>query len=207
MSRLAITLARIFSGSMFDRQKANRRSQFAELTPRPGCVLFLGDSITQFGEWAEWFPELATLNRGIDGDTVAGVLSRLDTAIADPAAVSLLIGTNDIGGIGETSDPHRIADAAHGLVRAIRSAAPDAPLLLTSVMPRSASFAAAIRQLNERLAIIASDEGAIYIDMWTPLADADGAIRPEFSNDRLHLTGAAYRLWADALRPHLTRVA
>lgn len=203
MSRLAITLARIFSGSMFDRQKANRRSQFAELTTRPGCVLFLGDSITQFGEWAEWFPDLPTLNRGIDGDTVAGVVSRLDTAIADPVAISLLIGTNDIGGIGETSDPRRIADAALGLVRAIRTAAPDAPLLLTSVMPRSASFAAPIRELNRRLEAIAAEEGLTYIDMWTPLVDAAGAIRPEFSNDRLHLTGAGYRVWADALRPHL----
>lgn len=203
MSRLAITLARLFSGSMFDRQKANRRSQFAELRPPVGRVLFLGDSITQFAEWAEWFPELPTLNRGIDGDTVSGVRSRLDTAIADPLAISLLIGTNDIGGIGETSDPERIAAAAQELVRAIRVAAPEAPLLLTCVMPRSASFAASIRRLNERLLAIAVAEGATYVDMWTPLAGADGVIRPEFSHDRLHLTGAGYRVWVEALRPHL----
>jgi lysophospholipase L1-like esterase len=204
VSRVAIALARVFSARMFDPQKANRRSQFAALTPPPGRMLFLGDSLTQFAEWAEWFPGVPVLNRGIDGDTVRGVLSRLDTAINKPRAVSLLIGTNDIGGIGETADPDKIADAVAELVRAIRSAAPDAPLLVTGVMPRSASFASAIQRLNSRLRVIAEATGATFVDVWPSLADERGEIRPEFSNDRLHLTGEGYRVWVEALRPHIS---
>lgn len=208
MSRVAIALARVFSGRMFDPGKQNRRSQFAELpTPPEGSVLFLGDSITEGGAWAEWFPELPTLNRGIGGDTVRGVRSRLDTAINRPSVISLLIGTNDIGGIGDTADPARIASETRELVHAIRAAAPDAPLVVTGVLPRSASFAERIRRLNAstRSFIETGEAGpdATYLDLWPRLADGD-AIDPRYSHDRLHLSGAGYREWVAELRPHLT---
>ncbi|MEO8261457.1 MAG: GDSL-type esterase/lipase family protein [Pseudolysinimonas sp.] len=203
MSRVAIALAQVFSARKLDSGKQNRRSQFAALTPPPGHTLFLGDSITEGAEWAEWFPELATLNRGINGDTVRGVLGRLDTAVNSPTAISLLIGTNDIGGIGESADPDRIADATHDLVRALKVAAPGIPIILTSVMPRSASFARRITRLNARNRAMAETEGVAYVDVWAALVDERGEIRTAFSHDRLHLTGEGYRIWVDALRPHL----
>jgi lysophospholipase L1-like esterase len=203
VSRVAIALARTFGSRRLEPGRQNRRDQFAALTPPPGHVLFLGDSITEGAEWAEWFPELPTLNRGINGDTVAGVRSRLGTAINAPAAISLLIGTNDIGGLGLGSDPDRIADATHELVRAIAEAAPGIPIVLTAVMPRSASFAPRIQRLNAQTRAMAEAEGVAYVDAWAALADERGEIRTAFSHDRLHLNGDGYRVWADALRPHL----
>ena len=49
-------------------------------------------------------------------------------------------------------------------------------------------------------------DGPDYVTLvieWDALADDRGQIRTAFSNDRLHLTGDGYRIWADALRPHL----
>jgi lysophospholipase L1-like esterase len=62
--------------------------------------VFLGDSITQgWNDLASAFPDMKVANRGINGgDTTRGVLIRLqdDVLSLDPAAIVLLIGTNDL---------------------------------------------------------------------------------------------------------------
>ena len=63
-------------------------------------MVFLGDSITQGwgGGLGAAFPGMKVANRGISGDTTRGVLIRLkeDVLALHPAAVVLLIGTNDL---------------------------------------------------------------------------------------------------------------
>jgi len=44
-------------------------------------LVFLGDSITDEGEWDKLFPNLSTENRGIGGDSTLGLLNRLDQVI------------------------------------------------------------------------------------------------------------------------------
>lgn len=99
MERLLI---RLFKPVM-ERTKSVRLSQLAMLPVPPDRVLFLGDSITEQGMWHEWFPDLAVLNRGVGSDTVGGVSRRATATLNRPAAVSLLIGTNDLGGICRSS--------------------------------------------------------------------------------------------------------
>ena len=65
-----------------------------------GAVVFLGDSITQGWDVGLQFafPGVKIANRGISGDTSRGVLIRLqeDVLALNPAAVVLLVGTNDL---------------------------------------------------------------------------------------------------------------
>jgi lysophospholipase L1-like esterase len=187
--------------------QAGRRSQFEALPSLADRVLFLGDSITEQGMWAEWFPELRTLNRGVGGDPICGVLARLDTAINEPRAISLLIGTNDLHGAGKSSAVVAIAAQMRELVDGIRRMAPSAPLFINSVLPRSTLFRDRIQSLNEAYLQIAVDAGATYVDVWPALAGPDGAIRRDLTSDGLHLRGAGYRAWTDVLRPHLARFA
>ena len=155
---------------------AMQLSQFEQLPLDPGRVVFLGDSITAGGNWSEWFPDLPALNRGVDGDSVAGVHARLGTAIADPLAVSLLIGTNDLSGLGESRRVERIAEQTRALVAAIKGRAPEATFLLNSVMPRTRWMARTIQDLNRRYVDIAAEAGVTYVDLWPVLADDDGAL-------------------------------
>ncbi|NUS55039.1 MAG: hypothetical protein HOV66_09280 [Streptomycetaceae bacterium] len=181
-------------------QMRMRASQFAHLRPEPGKVVFLGDSITEGGLWHEWFPEHPVLNRGIGGNTVDEVAERLDTALTDPSAVFLLIGTNDLGmgaGVQET------ASRCRDLVADLRTRAPHAPLFVQSVMPRQHKFADQIRQLNTHYQRIADDADATYIDLWPALDDGSGQLRGEFTLDLLHLNGAGYAAWVRELQPHL----
>jgi len=166
-------------------------------------VLFLGDSITEDGEWAEWFPELACLNRGVGGDTVEGVRRRLAWTVNEPVAISLLIGTNDLSGAGETTDPRGIAAQTRRLLEELRTAAPNAPIFVNGVMPRTTARREEIQELNRHYRQLAKDGGATYVDVWPVLADENGALRREMTYDQLHLTGAGYVAWTNILRPLL----
>ena len=95
----------------FKRLWSERRSAWAKQREQDqGAVVFLGDSITQgWGDrLAKAFPGLKAANRGISGDTTRGVLIRLadDVLALKPAAVVLLIGTNDLE---EKAEPEVIA--------------------------------------------------------------------------------------------------
>lgn len=183
--------------------KARRRAQFQALSPSPGRVVFLGDSIVEGGMWEEWLPTLPTSNRGISGDTVGEVMARLDVSIASPRAIALMIGTNDLHGLGHSSDPQSIASQVRELVAALQDRAAGAPIILHSVTPRSSLFAERIRELNTRYRTIAEESGTSFVDLWPAFAETRGAIRSEFTLDGIHLSPAGYREWAAILRPVL----
>lgn len=185
----------------------SRRSQFAALPPTPGRVVFLGDSITEWGLWDEWFPDLPTANRGIASNTIADVLARLDSSIHEPRAICLLIGTNDLSGTRRSASVGDIAARMLDLVLALRRRAPTAPLIVNSVMPRSATFAERIGRLNDHYRRITAQVGGVYVDLWPALADTNGALRRTCTLDGLHLTGDGYQAWVDVLRPHLAAFA
>jgi len=190
---------------MLQAQQARRTAQFTAVPATPRRVVFLGDSITEWALWDDWFPELRTCNRGIAGQGIADVIARLDTALIDPRAVVLLIGTNDLPSPGRAPDVTPIAAAMAELVAHIRAAAPDAALLINGVLPRSAAHRAMIETLNQAYRGIAARAGAVWVETWPAFAAPDGAIRAEYSYDRLHLTAEGYRAWSDLLRPHLAR--
>jgi lysophospholipase L1-like esterase len=184
-------------------QRRTRQSQLDLLEPLPDAVLFLGDSITEQGNWGEWFPHLRTINRGIGGDTVAGVIDRLDRAINQPAAISLLIGTNDLSGLGPSTRVPDIATQYGVLLERLGQLSPGIPLVINSVMPRQPRFAGHVQQLNAHVERMAQDCGATYVDLWPILADERGALRIEYTLDGLHLTGQGYQAWAEVLTPLL----
>ena len=201
--RVNLILNPLFRGLVASFGK--RRNEHFDATPAsPGQVVFLGDSITEQGLWDGWFPELRTLNRGISGETTVQVLGRLGNAINDPVAVSLLIGTNDLSNSKTIREPDGIAGRTEEIIARIQSGAPNAKILLNSVMPRTAWFAPRIRAVNERYAELAERRGVTYVDLWPALADETAALRTEFTADNLHLLPAGYRAWSEVLRPLLS---
>ncbi|MCS5721838.1 GDSL-type esterase/lipase family protein [Herbiconiux sp. CPCC 203407] len=195
-----------FIGKFIDRkffEPAHRMkvSQFVELDPPTGAIAFIGDSITEGGAWHEWFPEHRVINRGISADTSAGVRKRIAVAVRHaPAAVFLLIGTNDIGRGRKTDE---IVADVEGILRAVRTHAPDARIVLQSVMPRQAKYRTRIEDVNANYRRIAgSTPSAEYLNLWPTFADRD-SLRGALTVDGLHLNGAGYRVWTDVLRPLL----
>jgi lysophospholipase L1-like esterase len=80
-------------------------------------------------------------------------------------------------------------------------------VMLMSIPPRSRRFADRIRTLNICIAKLAADRNASFVDLSDRLADNRGRLRSDLTNDGLHLLGAGYLLWRDALAPVLTPAA
>ena len=68
-----------------------RASLFAMLPDGKREILFLGDSITDGGEWQELFNNKKVKNRGISGDITDGVLDRLGEVISARPGKSLYL--------------------------------------------------------------------------------------------------------------------
>ncbi|MAE95271.1 MAG: sialate O-acetylesterase [Deltaproteobacteria bacterium] len=179
-----------------------RRFSFFEAHPiQPGDVVFLGDSITASGEWAELFPDLPVRNRGIGGDTTEGLLRRLQQITRGrPGKLFLLIGTNDLG-FGK--EPASIAENVGTLLGEMHRASPETALYVQSVLPRAGEYREAIEDLNRRLEGIAAAHGATWLDLYPHFLAGDGSLDDVLTNDELHLLADGYERWRDLLRPHL----
>ena len=55
------------------------RKGFLDVLPMTkNAIIFLGDSITEYGQWDEFIPDPKVRNRGIAGDTTPNLLKRLE---------------------------------------------------------------------------------------------------------------------------------
>lgn len=181
---------------MYDR----RVSQFEESPVRAGDTVFLGDSITELGNWEDLFPDARVRNRGIVGDETAGVLARLDQLTAGkPGQVFLMIGTNDLAfGV----DENEIVANVEEIVSRISSEAPGTEIFVQSVLPRADGYREQIESLNRKLRSATSGE-ATWIDLYPHFLDVDGSISDIYSVDELHLSGKGYLVWRDIIQRHV----
>jgi lysophospholipase L1-like esterase len=191
----------------FRKLWAERRARWAEQAAQDkGAVVFLGDSITQ--GWGDnmkgAFTGMKVANRGISGDTTRGVLIRLqeDVLALDPAAIVLLIGTNDLE---EGADPETIAANLKLILAAIKKHNSKTPVILCQVFPSSATKkrpADKIKKINELyFAAVKGDPQVIFIETWPLFANAEGDAKAEEFPDLLHPNDAGYAKWAAAIRP------
>ena len=184
-----------------------RRSEWAQTAAQDrGAVVFLGDSITQGwgGGLGAAFPGVKVANRGISGDTTRGVLVRLaeDVLALDPAAVVILVGTNDLE---EGATPEVAAGNLKLILAAIETHDAKTPIVLCQVFPSSASMkraADAIKAMNALyLAAVKGDPRVTYVETWPLFANEQGDAKKEEFPDLLHPNEVGYAKWAAALRP------
>jgi lysophospholipase L1-like esterase len=186
-----------------------RRTTFANRTEADqGAVVFLGDSITQgWGDdFQNVFAPMKAANLGISGDTTRGMLLRLeqDVLARKPAAVVMLMGTNDLE---EHAEPATIAGNVQLIIDRLKEHAPQLPIVWCNVFPSSAAKtrpADKIKELNRLVAqAVKGDSQVTIVDTWTLFANADGDAKVEEFPDLLHPNAAGYDKWKLALWPVL----
>lgn len=189
-------------------QKAN-----ADLgPPKPGeqRVVFMGNSITE--GWAplfgSLFPGKPYVGRGISGQTTPQMLLRFrqDVIALGPKAVVILGGTNDIAGNTGPSTLEMIEDNVASMTELAK--ANNIRAVLVSVLPaadypwaRGRDPAPKIIALNKWIKEYAARAGAVYLDLHSAMADANGGMRPELSKDGVHPNAAGYALMAKLTEP------
>jgi lysophospholipase L1-like esterase len=172
------------------------------------ALVFLGDSITQgFGDdFKGAFPGAKLANRGISGDTTRGMLLRLadDVLALEPAAVVMLMGTNDLE---EGAAPEQIAANVRAIIDRIEAHNPRTPIVVCQMFPSAAEKkrpADAIKKVNALVAAaVKNDPRVRLVDTWSTFAGPTGDAKPEEFPDLLHPNDAGYAKWVAAIRPVL----
>lgn len=187
-----------------------RASLFEQLPVTPEDIVFLGNSITNGCEWSELFDNPHIKNRGISGDITGGVYDRLNAITrGKPAKIFLLIGINDMAR-AVASDT--IVTRVGRIVKKIKEQTPATRLYLQSLLPVTDYYKMfgghtsrwqQVGAINAALKRLAAEEKITYIDLYSRFADETGKMKPEYTNDGLHLLGKGYLLWRDIVQPYI----
>lgn len=185
----------------------NREFFWTKRAQKQGAIVFVGDSL--IGNWRDLersFPGLNIANRGIGGDVSRGVLFRFQEDVLDlkPAAIVVLIGTNDLSARGSSESV--IANLSE-VIAMSRAQSPATPIVLCTVPPRESPKApvrvGVVEELNGKIRALASDKVKV-LDLFTLLATPEGKPVPEyFGADLLHLGKPGYAKFQEAIRPLL----
>ncbi|MGE0771302.1 MAG: GDSL-type esterase/lipase family protein [Cyclobacteriaceae bacterium] len=170
-------------------------------------IIFLGNSITEGGNWKRLLKDSTIVNRGIGGDITFGILQRLaDVVKRKPTRLFLLIGINDLSkGIPDEV----IIENIFAIVMAIRSGSPLTRIYVQSILPTNASFESFpqhynkddhVVAINGQLEKYAKQFGFEFINLYPKFLDKEGRLDAQLSHDGLHLNEAGYQRWVEVLK-------
>ncbi len=188
-----------------------RATLFEKMTTKNNGIIFIGDSITDGGEWCTLFNNSSILNFGISGDGTEGVLARIDVAARlTPKKIFIMIGINDLA---KGMSPDTIAKNIEKITDALKVRSPRTKVYLQSVLPVNASFkmfdahvskGKEIIALNALIKTICEEKGYTFIDLYSSFKQSDSELmNPKYTNDGLHLLGDGYLLWSSLIKHHL----
>jgi lysophospholipase L1-like esterase len=167
---------------------------------REGSVIFLGSSCIARFPLESCFRPGTAVNRGVEGDTTASLLARLDLSLprARPGGFVVQIGANDLRREGRS--PEEVRDGLAAVLRECARRAPLATIAVLGLLPsrnESPHWRARLERTNLLCAELARVRGAVFIPTdRAPLVDQSGSLADEYSVDTHHLSPAGYELLA-----------
>jgi lysophospholipase L1-like esterase len=162
--------------------------------------VMLGDSLSM------WFPKdklpsgKLWLNQGISGDTSTGVLKRISAfSKTRPDVIYVMAGINDLR---RGASDESILRNQRRIIRRLREEHPMTQIIVQSILPtRLPSISNnRIRSINQKVAVIAKEEGANYLNIHHWFTDFQGNLRQELTTDGLHLSLNGYEVWQAAIQ-------
>ncbi len=175
----------------------HKKSQFEKLPITNSDIIFLGDSLTDEGEWSELL-EIPIKNRGISGDTTDRILNRLDQIIeSKPHKIFLTIGINDL--LNGSLEAQILLKYQNILAEFQKT--PNTKVFITSILPVNNTLTRyfqnnhKISNINLQLKKITRDFNYEFIDVFTHLIDKNNQLDTQYTSDGLHLNGQGYLVW------------
>ncbi len=183
-------------------------SQDARRMPPANAIVCTGSSSMKM--WhdriADDLAPLTVIPRGFGGSTMDDLLYYADRVILryKPRAVMIYEGDNDTN-FGLT--PQHVEQTFRKLVRKLHQHNGKLRIYFLAIKPspkRAAIWPAASRANQLIKEVCAKDERLFYIDVATPMFDAQGKPnRKLFIQDNLHMNRKGYELWREIIRPIL----
>jgi lysophospholipase L1-like esterase len=172
-----------------------------------GQIIFLGNSITEMGNWKALTGIPTVVNRGIGGDITFGVLLRLDDIIQrQPAKLFILIGINDIG---KDIPDEKIADNCRKIIERVKRESRGTTIFLQSILPVNPGVKRFpqhydkedhVLHTNHLLRKVAEAANVRFINLYPLFLDQQQRLDESLTTDGLHLNQKAYKIWVDFLK-------
>ena len=220
MKRILVLLMAVATLSCMAQKKpvnpdvyyARRATLFDLLPVYSNDIIMLGNSLTDGAEWNELFDNCHVKNRGIVGDIIPGFFERLEPILkGQPRKIFIMGGVNDISH-GVSADS--IVSAMTQVVTTIQARCPKTEIYVQSMLPfnndvRLWKLLKGREQVvvdgNKGLESMCQRLGVTFINLYPLFVGENGKMKPEYTNDGLHLMGGAYLFWRDALLPYIRK--
>jgi lysophospholipase L1-like esterase len=170
-------------------------------TTMPKEIIFIGDSLIEFYDWAARFPDYRVHNMGRAGETVEGLLSRMQRESGSwpaPDCVFIMSGANNLA-MQETGF---IAEYRE-IIRMFQGKAPGARVFIHSVLPTLLPWITPemVKYLNGYLRKLAEETGVTYLDVHSLFLEA--GVRECLLEDGVHVSAKGYEIWSKAVEEAL----
>ena len=185
----------------------------AENPPPEGAIVLTGSS--SIARWndqaAEALAPLTVIPRGFGGSVMNDVLHYLDrVAIAyRPRAILIYEGDNDTG-IANPIPTETILEQLRQIIARVHAVLPETRIYVLSVKPSILRWNVwpLAQEVSAGYSAIADDDPLVYyVDVATPLLNANGTPRPEiYVEDDLHLNDLGNSIWGTTIRDALMPV-
>lgn len=175
-------------------------------------IEFLGDSLTNYGQWSEFFNDRRIVNRGIVGDDTERLLNRINE-VGTPKKLFIMAGINDLVQ-GKSVD--EIVSNYNKLLSTVSRNSPNTKIYIESTLPINSdkykqnypSYKNVkngdILILNNKIKSFASKYNGTFINLYS-LFNKNGDMNPIYTVDGVHLTGEGYKIWANAIRNYIAQ--
>jgi lysophospholipase L1-like esterase len=175
--------------------------------PLRGCIVFTGASYIKKWEprLATDFPNMQVVDRGFGGCELADVYAYADRVIIPyaPREVVIYAGGNDVFfGLR----PVIVYGDFVALMEKLHRALPQTKLVFISLPPSPSRLADTnkFKEVNDMIAGYCQQHDIAFVDTFALMLGADGKPLPGiYAKDRLHMNGAGYDIWRDAVKPYL----
>lgn len=166
-------------------------------------IVFFGDSLTYYGDFASVFPDKVVCNLGLRGDTIQGMIERVEQVLLlQPKQVFLMAGINDVA----TCSPNLFEEKYSTLIQKLQEIIQGAEITIQSILPvNEIDYSISCTNLqiikcNTIIERIAEGKKLHYFDLYSLYTTNDNVLPKNKTIDGIHLFPDAYMLWYDILK-------
>jgi lysophospholipase L1-like esterase len=186
-----------------------RVAQFKSEPIKKNRIMFLGNSITEFGDWKQLLQDSTIINRGIAGDNTFGVLDRLeDVIVRQPRKLFIKVGINDVS---QNIPEDIIVKNILTIIEHVKSKSPATAVYVHSILPTNDNVKNEypdafhkndrVTKINILLKKNAAKHNFTYINLIELLSDKTGKLEVKYAQpDGLHLNEMGYKIWVNFLK-------
>ncbi len=164
-------------------------------------IVFFGDSLTYYGNFASVFPDKVVCNLGLRGDTIQGMIDRVEQVrMLEPNQVFLMAGINDVANCSVED----FVKQYETLVLKLKEQVLSACIVIQSMLPvndkdfKTSCNNQQIVAYNEAISRVSHNYRLPYIDLFTEYANY-GILEKNMTIDGIHLKPLFYQKWINCI--------